>query len=197
MFARPYPRPTLRSWMPCLALQIRPTCLRKRLRPSSPSLGVSLLLHTVVCVRKLHLSQLNAPFRPFHKTDVHALRQAAAAQLQQEYAYEPQPMSPPSQYPWSFVSAQLTNAKGNEIFYPVIDNRDRQWARRLEWAIKQHRDLAEDDLDELQAEYEDVIRQSKEAHERNYDKKEIVMLNKRLEQANQALRTHRLYALMV
>jgi hypothetical protein len=128
---------------------------------------------------------------------VHALRQAAAAQLQQEYADEPQPMSPPSQYPWSFVSAQLTNAKGNEIFYPVIDNRDRQWARRLEWAIKQHRDLAEDDLDELQAEYEDVIRQSKEAHERKYDKKEIAVLNKRLEQANQALRTHRLYALMV
>ncbi len=66
-------------------------------------------------------------------------------------------------------------------------------ARRLEWAIRQHRDLAEDDLDELQAEYEDVIRQPKEAHERKYDKKEISVLNKRLEQANQALRTHRLY----
>jgi hypothetical protein len=34
-------------------------------------------------------------------------------------------------------------------------------------------------------------------HERKYDKKEIAMLNKRLEQANQALRTHRLHALMV
>jgi hypothetical protein len=34
----------------------------------------------------------------------------------------------------------------------------------LEWTIKQHHCLAKDDLDELQAEYEDVIRQSKEAH---------------------------------
>ncbi len=88
------------------------------------------------------------------------------------------------------------NAKGNEIFYPVIDDRDRQWARSLELSIKHHRDLAKDDLDELQAEYEDVVRQSKEANERRYDQKEITMLNKRLEQANQALRTHQLYALM-
>jgi hypothetical protein len=51
-------------------------------------------------------------------------------------------------------------------------------------------------LDELQAEYEDVIRQSKEAHERIYDQKEIAMLNKRLEEANRALMTHHLYALM-
>ncbi len=63
-------------------------------------------------------------------------------------------------------------------------------------AIKQHRDLAEDDLDELQAEYEDVIRQSKEEHERKYDQKEIAMLTQRLEQANQALSTHWLYTLM-
>ncbi len=117
---------------------------------------------------------------------MHALLQAATGQLQQEYADDPQPISLPSQYPWSFVSAQLTNAKRNEIFYPVIDYKDRQWARRLEWAIKQHRDLAEDYLDEHQAEYEDVIRQSNEAHERKYDQKEIAMLNKRLEQANQA-----------
>ncbi len=88
------------------------------------------------------------------------------------------------------------NAKGNEIIYPDIDDRDRQWARRLESAIKLHRDLPEDDLDELQAEYEDVVRQSKEAHERKYDQKEIAMFNKRLEQGNQALRTHLLYALM-
>jgi hypothetical protein len=48
----------------------------------------------------------------------------------QEYADDPQPMSLPSQYPWSFVSAQLTNAKGNEIFYPVIDDRPSAAARR-------------------------------------------------------------------
>jgi hypothetical protein len=98
-------------------------------------------------------------------TAVCVCRHTATGQLQQKYADDSQPILLPSQYPWSFVSAQLTHAKGNEIFYFVIDDRDRQWARRLEWAIKQHSDLAEDDLDELQAEYEDVIRQSKEAHE--------------------------------
>ncbi len=64
----------------------------------------------------------------------------------------------------------------------------------LELAIKQNRDLAEDELDELQAEYEVVIRQSKEVYERKYDQTQIAMLKKRLDQANQALRTHRLYA---
>jgi hypothetical protein len=86
--------------------------------------------------------------------------------------------------PFSTLSSQ--DAKGNEIFYSVIDDRDRQWARRLEFATKQYRDLAEDDLDELQAEYEVVIRQSKKVHERKYDQKEIAMLNKRLDQGNQA-----------
>ena len=41
---------------------------------------------------------------------------------------EPEPVIRDSHYPWKFVSAQLTNAKGYEIFYPVNDNRDRQWA---------------------------------------------------------------------
>ncbi len=60
-------------------------------------------------------------------------------------------------------------------FYPAIDDRDRQCATRLEWAIKQHRDLAEDDLDELQAEYEVtvIIRQSKEVYERKYHQMDI------------------------
>ncbi len=53
----------------------------------------------------------------------------------------------------------------------------------MKWAIKQHRDLAEDDLDELQAEHWVVIRQSKEVHGQKYDQKEIAMLNKRLDQA--------------
>ncbi len=39
-------------------------------------------------------------------------------------------------------------------------------AKRLEWAIEKHRDIAEDDLDKLQQDYEHVLRQSKEAHER-------------------------------
>jgi hypothetical protein len=80
--------------------------------------------------------------------------------------------------------SQLTNAKGDEIFYPVSDNRDREWAKRLEWAIEQHRDIAKDDLDKLQQDYEHVFRQSKEAHERKYDQQHIDALYKRLERAN-------------
>lgn len=93
-------------------------------------------------------------------------------------------------YPWKFVSAKLTGCKGNEIFYPVNDNRDRQWARRLEWAISKHCDIAEHDLDELQRDYEKVLRRSKEAHERRYDQQHIAELNARLERANTTLRTY-------
>ncbi len=53
-------------------------------------------------------------------------------------------------YPWKFVSSQLTNAKGNEILYPVNDDWDREWAKRFEWAIENHRDIAQDDMDKLQ-----------------------------------------------
>ena len=97
-------------------------------------------------------------------------------------------------YPWKFVSAQLTNAKGDETFYPVNHNRVRKWARRLEWAIEKYRDIAEHDLDELQRNYEDVLRQSKEAHERKYDQGHIAELYKRLELAKKSLRTHGLCA---
>ena len=93
-------------------------------------------------------------------------------------------------YPWKFVSAQLKNAKGDEIFYPVNDNRDREWARRLEWAIEKHRDIAEDDLDRLQTDYEKVLRRSKKAHKRKYDQRHIAELYARLERANQRFRTH-------
>jgi hypothetical protein len=99
-------------------------------------------------------------------------------------------------YPWKFVSAQLKNAKGDEIFYPVNDNRDREWARRLEWAIGKHRDIAEEDLDQLTEDYVDVIRQSKEAHERKYDQQHIASLYERLERANQRFRAHGLYTSM-
>ena len=86
------------------------------------------------------------------------------------------------------MSSQLKKANGDEIFYPVNDDRDRQWARRLEWVVKQHLDRAEDDLDELHADYIDVMRQSKEAHERKYDQRHIVDLYKQLDTANRALR---------
>jgi hypothetical protein len=35
-------------------------------------------------------------------------------------------------YPWKFVSPQLLDYKGTDIMYPVEDDRDRWWARRLE-----------------------------------------------------------------
>ena len=91
-------------------------------------------------------------------------------------------------YPYRFVSSLLKNSKGEEILYPVNDDRDRQWARRLEWVVKQHLDRAEDDLDELHADYIDVMRQSKEAHERKYDQRHIADLYKQLDTANRALR---------
>ena len=99
-------------------------------------------------------------------------------------------------YPWKFVSAQLKNAKGDEILHPVNDNRDREWARRLEWAIGKHSDIAEEDLDQLTEDYADVIRQSKEAHERKYDQQHIASLYERLERANQRFRAHGLYTSM-
>ena len=66
------------------------------------------------------------------------------------------------------MSSQLKNSKGEEIFFPVDDDQDRLWARRLEWVIEEHLDRAEDDLDTLQADYEAVLRLSREAHERMY-----------------------------
>jgi hypothetical protein len=53
------------------------------------------------------------------------------------------------------------NTKGNEIFYPVNDNSYREWARGLEWAIKKHSDIAQEELDQLTEDYTDVILQSK------------------------------------
>ncbi len=49
------------------------------------------------------------------------------------------------------MEVQLLDSKGREILYPVEDNRDWWWARQLEGAVNQHRDLAERDLDGLQA----------------------------------------------
>ncbi len=45
-------------------------------------------------------------------------------------------------YPWKFVSPQLLDRDGREILYPVEDDRDRWWARKMECAINHHRDLA-------------------------------------------------------
>jgi hypothetical protein len=54
-------------------------------------------------------------------------------------------------YPWKFVSPQLLDRNGREILYPVEDDRDRWWARKMECAINYHRDVGERDLDGLQA----------------------------------------------
>jgi hypothetical protein len=112
------------------------------------------------------------------------VRQAENGQREQDIEDEPVPLRR-FHFPWRFVSTQLSNANG-EIFYPVDDNRDRQWARRLEWVVEQHRDIAEDDLDAMETE----MRQSKEGIFRKNDQEHIVTLKKRLDTANQALRAH-------
>ena len=53
------------------------------------------------------------------------------------------------EYPWKFVSPQLLDRNGEEIMYPVQDDRDRWWACKMECAINHHRDLAERDMDSL------------------------------------------------
>ncbi len=57
------------------------------------------------------------------------------------------------------IPAQLLNCKGEEIYYPVVDDRDRSWVRRLEWAINHHRDLAQSVQDECEL----VLRRSQSA----------------------------------
>jgi hypothetical protein len=69
-------------------------------------------------------------------------------------------------YPWKFVSPQLLDGKGQEILYPVEDDRDRWWARKLEGAVNHHRDLAERDLDGLQAFSLDVVRRVQQKMEK-------------------------------
>ena len=58
--------------------------------------------------------------------------------------------------------------------------------------VERHLDRAEDELEELHADYIDVMRQSKEAHERKYDQRHIADLYKQLETANRLLRARRL-----
>jgi hypothetical protein len=129
-----------------------------------------------------------------HGTDARSGVQPDYGQVESPHLIEPEQTPRPPQrfhFPWKFVSSQLTNSKGDEIFYPVNDERDRQWARRLEWVIGHHLDRAEDDLEELHADYLAVLRESREAHERKYDQEHIAELNKRLEATNKSLREFR------
>jgi hypothetical protein len=57
-----------------------------------------------------------------------------------------------------FVSPQLLNRNGREILHPVEDDRDRWWASKMECVIKHHRDLAERDMDGLQAYSLEIVR---------------------------------------
>ena len=45
------------------------------------------------------------------------------------------------------MEVQLLDSKGREILYPVEDDRDQWWARKLEGTVNHHRDVAERDLD--------------------------------------------------
>ena len=116
-------------------------------------------------------------------------------QLQQENVPEPavsdsSPSGPkpnPVHYPWGSVSSLLLNSKGEEITYPVEDDRDRIWARRLEWVVDQHLDRAEDEQNQLQRDFEAVLRQSKEARERKYDQATISYLSKQLDTARETI----------
>ena len=101
-------------------------------------------------------------------------------------------MSPCFHYPYHFVSSLLKNSKGDEILFPVNDDRDRQWARRLDWVVERHLDRAEAELEELHADYIDVLRRSQRASERRYEKEHIADLYKQLETANRLLRARRL-----
>jgi hypothetical protein len=51
----------------------------------------------------------------------------------------------------------------------------------LEWVVEQHLDRVEDELNQLQADYEDVLRKSKNARERKFDQEHIVDLYQQLE----------------
>ena len=86
-------------------------------------------------------------------------------------------------YPWPFVSPQLLNTQGEEIYFPVVDDKDRCWARRLEWAIDRHRDLDEAELNGLQAHFEKVLRRSRDHHQLY-----IKSLQEQLESAHKRLR---------
>ena len=71
------------------------------------------------------------------------------------------------------------------------EDRDRIWARRLEWVVDQHlsRDRAEYEQNQLQRDFkfEAVLRQSKEARERKYDQTTISYLSKQLDTTRETI----------
>jgi hypothetical protein len=91
--------------------------------------------------------------------------------------------------------------QNEEIFYrvndgresPVIGNEHSAWSGSSYstwtglWL-----DRAEDELDQLQKDFEAVLRQSKDARERKYDQQHMADLNKQLETTHRTLRAFRL-----
>ena len=65
-------------------------------------------------------------------------------------------------YPWKFVSPQLLHRRGQEILYPVEDDRDLWWERKSESAVNHHGDLAERNLDCLQAFSLNLVRRAEQ-----------------------------------
>jgi len=83
------------------------------------------------------------------------------------------------------VPAQKLEERGD--LFPVNDDRDRRWARRLEWVIEEHLDRAKADMDQLQTDFEQVLRRSKEVHFRKYYERRVVELEEMLENAHRRL----------
>ena len=100
--------------------------------------------------------------------------------------------TPPGELAWQWVSPQLllVNSKGEEIFYPIVDDTDRSWVRRLEsvdWAIGCHRNLAEADFNALQTEFEKALQTSRVAR-RDNDRLYIKYLQEQLESEHKRFR---------
>ena len=128
-------------------------------------------------------------------TNAHPARQDDPGQHEQvDYVASqvaPHPVPQRFHYPYRFVSSLLKNSKGDEILYPVNDDRDRQWARRLDWVVERHLDRAEDELEELRADYVDILSRSQRASERRFDQEHIADLYTQLETANRLFRDSR------
>jgi hypothetical protein len=97
----------------------------------------------------------------------------------------------PVDYPWNWVSLQLLKLKGEEIYYTVVTETDRSWARRLECAIEHHRDIVQSDLNCLQAECERVLRRSQSAAVLRDERYYINHLQAQLEDEHKRLRDAR------
>ena len=91
-------------------------------------------------------------------------------------------------YPWDRVSPQLLTRKGEEIYYPAMDNTDLSWAWRSEWAIEHHRDRAKSEMNGLQDEFE---RRSNNAAVRHDERRYIKSLRAQLEHVHKLLRNVR------